>query len=117
VFFQKKSIQSNPVRFIDALELKKRIDRGDKLVLLDVREGFEIQECCLPSITHIPLGQIAYRFQELNPESEIVCICHLGQRSFNAAQYLVQNGFSNVYSLNGGMAAYIQKADPSLLRF
>jgi len=106
----------NPIPLIEPLELKQRMERGDKLVLLDVREDREVNECSLPRITHIPLGQIANRIRELSPNEEIVCICHLGQRSKNAAKFLIDSGFQRVYSLNGGMAAYIRQADPSLSR-
>lgn len=102
-----------PISLIEPLDLKQRLDRGDKLVLLDVREDREVKACSLPGITHIPLGEIAARLHELNPTDEIVCICHLGQRSKNAAKYLIKNGFSRVCSLNGGMAAYVQQTDSS----
>lgn len=104
----------NAIRHIEPLELKKRIEKGDALVLLDVREEDEIEVCALPNITHIPTGEIVARIHELNPEDEIICICHVGQRAYYVAQYLQESGFKNVSLLQGGMVSYAQQADPSL---
>lgn len=102
------------IAYLTASQLKERIQRNDPLVLLDVREDHEVETHSLENIKHIPMGQIVERVEELNPSEEIVCICHLGQRSFYVAQYLLQQGFEKVYNLEGGMASFEQKSGTTL---
>ena len=80
-------------------DLKARLDAGETLVLLDVREHQEIAICVLPGVTHIPLGELSVRLPELDPDIEMVCICHHGVRSANAAGALAGMGFDNLLNL------------------
>ena len=99
-------------------QLKERLDRGDPLVLLDVREGTEIEICSLPGITHIPLGELSLRHTELDPEAEIVCICHHGIRSAHAANGLSRLGFDGpLWNLTGGMEAWAVDIDSAMARY
>jgi len=82
--------------------------------LLDVREPWEIQTVSLPNITAIPMNQIPARIDELDPEAEIVCVCHHGGRSAQVAMFLGSRGFNRLYNLQGGMDAYARIVDPSL---
>ncbi len=102
-----------PISYINPIQLQERMERHDRLILLDVREDYEVASSALPNITHIPMGQIPARLHELRPQDEIICICHLGQRAFHVAHYLQQQGFQNVYNLEGGMAAFVcQQSNP-----
>ncbi|KKB63945.1 sulfurtransferase [Robbsia andropogonis] len=83
-------------------------------VLLDVREPWEIQTVALPNIVAIPMNQIPVRIDELDPEAEIVCICHHGGRSAQVAMFLGSRGFTRLHNLQGGMDAYARTVDPSL---
>lgn len=80
---------------ITTQELKGRLDRRDTIVLLDVRQEWETTLCRLENAVHIPIEEIKYRTEELNPEDEIVAYCHVGQRSAVVAEYLTQLGFKN----------------------
>ncbi len=99
---------------ISAQALAQRLqDTGTTApVLLDVREGWEVQTCAIPGIVHIPMQTIPARLAELNPDAEVICICHHGMRSMQVAMYLEQHGFSKVVNLTGGMHAWAVQVDP-----
>ena len=86
---------------ISALELKARLDRGDKLVIVDVREPHEYQINRIPGSVLIPLGEIPRRYAELDQDAELVMQCKMGGRSAKAADYLRTVGFKKVLNLTG----------------
>ena len=98
---------------ITAVELKQRLDRGDALVIVDVREPNEYQINRIPGSQLIPLGEIPRRYAELDPEAEIVVQCKMGGRSAKAADYLRTVGFKRVLNLKGGILDWVDKVDPS----
>lgn len=75
-------------------------------VIVDVREDAELMAFSIPGATHIPLGQIRERFGELDPNKEIVTLCAVGVRAYNAARILMQHGFKNVSIYPGGARFY-----------
>src|SRR5665213_1068062 len=81
---------------IEPAEVKAKLDRADKFVLIDVREPHEFQICRIPGSTLIPLGDLAKRVNELNPNDEFVAHCKSGVRSAKAVDFLRQAGFKNV---------------------
>jgi rhodanese-related sulfurtransferase len=92
-------------------ELKARIDKGEELNLVDVREPYEHEEFNIGGILH-PLGQLqAMMADELEDlkEKEVICYCRSGNRSGQACQILEMLGFTNVKNLSGGMLAWQQK--------
>jgi adenylyltransferase/sulfurtransferase len=98
---------------ITAVELKQRLDRGDKLKIVDVREPNEYQINRIPGSELIPLGDIPKRFNELDPDEEIVVQCKMGGRSAKAADFLRSVGFKRVLNLKGGILDWVDKVDPS----
>jgi len=102
---------------IDPATLKTRLDRGDSVLILDVREPFEIALAPFPGATHIPMGDIPSRLTELDPDCETVVVCHHGVRSAQVAMYLAQMGFERVLNLAGGIDAWSEDADPSTPRY
>ena len=98
---------------ISALELKARLDRGDKLVIVDVREPHEYQINRIPGSVLIPLGEIPRRYAELDQDAELVMQCKMGGRSAKAADYLRTVGFKKVLNLTGGILDWVDKVDPS----
>ncbi|WP_028453573.1 rhodanese-like domain-containing protein [Chitinilyticum aquatile] len=88
-----------------------------KPVLLDVREGWEVQHCALPGITHIAMGEIPARQQELDPDAPTVVICHHGVRSYQVAMFLERSGFETVINLTGGVAAWADEVDQAFPRY
>lgn len=98
-------------------DLQERLDAGHELVLLDVREHAELEICALPGVTHVPLGELAVRLPELDPDAETVCICHHGIRSANAAVALAELGFERLWNLSGGMDRWARDVDPTMARY
>jgi rhodanese-related sulfurtransferase len=99
---------------ISPAELKARLEAGDKPVLLDVREPWEVAIAALPGSVLIPLHEVPQCWQELDAGAEIVVICRSGMRSQNAATFLIQQGITHVYNLVGGLTAWSRDVDPSL---
>ncbi len=98
-------------------ELKARMDAGEVELLLDVRENWEHSLAAIPGSTHIPLGELIDRMQELMFEEDIVVYCHFGERSQRAAVILKESGVPRVTNLTGGIDAYSQLADPAIGRY
>ena len=98
---------------ITPVELKRRLDDGDDLFILDVREPNEYQINRIPGSTLIPLGELPRRYQELDPDREIVAQCKVGARSAKAVDYLRSVGFVKIKNLRGGILEWIDTVDPS----
>ena len=102
---------------ISPKELKTRLDKGDKLVLLDVRENWEYSLAKIGGSILVPLGTLPQSLTQLNRDSEIIAICHHGMRSADATNFLVQQGFSNVKNLVGGIDAWSTQVDGTVPRY
>jgi adenylyltransferase/sulfurtransferase len=102
---------------IDVVELKTRLDRGDKFTLVDVREPHEFQIGRIPGSTLIPLGTLPQRLGELDPSADIVVHCKMGGRSAKACDLLRANGFQRVTNVKGGILAWSDKVDPSVPKY
>jgi adenylyltransferase/sulfurtransferase len=98
-------------------EVKAKIDRGDKFLLLDVREPHEYQICSIPTSKLIPLGDLQKRVGELDPNAEIIAHCKSGVRSAKAVDFLRQQGFTKVRNMKGGILAWSDKVDPSVPKY
>lgn len=98
-------------------ELKSRLDKGEELFILDVRETHEYQVCRLEGSTLIPLGEIPKRVNELDSSKEIIVHCKLGGRSAKAVDFLKSAGFQKVKNLLGGIDAWAQRIDPKMPRY
>ena len=103
---------------ITPAELKARLDRNDRPLLLDVRQDWDTKLCRLDHAVHIPIEELERRTEELDPNNEIVVYCHQGVRSAAVAQYLrEQHGFKNVKNLAGGLDAWARSVDPTMRRY
>jgi rhodanese-related sulfurtransferase len=101
---------------IQVEELKQRLDAGENLFLLDVREEDEYEISNIGGHL-IPLPELADRIDELDATQEIVALCKMGSRSAKAVQLLRQAGFSNVRNLTGGIHAWSDRVDPSVRKY
>ena len=97
-------------------ELKARLDAGDRLVLLDVREPWEWALARIEGSKLLPLSELPERVGELDPAAETVAICHHGVRSAYVTRALERSGFANVLNLEGGLDAY-SDVDGSVPRY
>ena len=102
---------------ISPKELKKSLDNGDKLVLVDVREEWEYSLAKVDGSILIPLGTLPQSLAQLNRDSEIIAICHHGMRSADATNFLLQQGFQNVKNLVGGIDAWSTQVDGTVPRY
>jgi sulfur-carrier protein adenylyltransferase/sulfurtransferase len=101
---------------ISPTELKERLDQGQPLVLLDVREAEEAEIADLPEVGQhrIPMGELADRLEELDPEAPLVVYCRSGARSAWVVRQLQARGFEQVQNLQGGVLGWRAEVDPSL---
>jgi sulfur-carrier protein adenylyltransferase/sulfurtransferase len=97
-------------------ELKTRLDRGDDIYILDVREPHEYQICNIGGQL-IPLGELSRRVYELDSSREIVAHCRSGKRSAEAAEFLRKAGFRKIWNLKGGILAWSDEVDPSMPKY
>lgn len=103
---------------ITATELKQRLDNGEDLQIIDVREANELDIAKMPGTVHIPLGQVLNRMSEIDPNRETVVHCKMGGRSAKAIAMLKQAGFSgNLINLTGGITAWSNEVDPSVPKY
>ncbi len=105
------------VEEITVEELKQMRDRGDAIVLVDVREPREWAIADLPESVKIPLGTLPESLDKLSKDADIVVYCRSGSRSGNAVQFLMQQGFGKVRNLVGGINKWAERIDPSLARY
>jgi molybdopterin/thiamine biosynthesis adenylyltransferase/rhodanese-related sulfurtransferase len=101
---------------IQVEELKRRLDAGDDLFVLDVREPHEYQICNINGHL-IPLGDLPNRVHELDSSREIVAHCRSGVRSAKAVTFLQQAGFKKVHNLAGGILAWADRVDPRMAKY
>ncbi|HTP68936.1 MAG TPA: molybdopterin-synthase adenylyltransferase MoeB [Dongiaceae bacterium] len=97
-------------------ELKEKLDRGEHVFILDVREPHEYQICNLRGHL-IPLGELPRRVHELDSAHEIVAHCKSGKRSAQAVDFLRQAGFRKIYNLRGGILSWSTEVDPTVPRY
>ena len=99
---------------ITVAELKLKLDKGDSLLLLDVREPHELDISKIEESFPIPMGQVESRLDELDPSVETIVMCRSGGRSARIAEILVQNGFKDVKNLVGGINEWAAEIDPDM---
>jgi rhodanese-related sulfurtransferase len=105
------------VNEISPTELQARRNAGTGPLVLDVREGWELQTASIPDVLHIPMSEIPGRVTELDADREIVVMCRSGGRSMQVAQFLARNGFRSVANLTGGILAWSRDVDPAVRQY
>ena len=106
------------IKEISPKEFLARRAAGTPMTLLDVREDWETQLAPVPSsLVHIPMGQVADRLSELDPQLETVVICRSGGRSLEVARFLTAQGFASVSNLAGGILAWSRDVDPNIPQY
>jgi adenylyltransferase/sulfurtransferase len=107
------------VREIGVRELQDRLSRGEKPLLVDVRQPWEHELAHLPGDVLIPLPELPERTAEIRPAAGqlVVCYCHHGIRSLHAVMVLAGAGLRDAVSLHGGIAAWSEEIDPRVARY
>jgi len=102
---------------ITPAEVKQRLDRGEKLVLIDVRELWEFSVCRIEGAKLIPMGTVPANLQTLDTDDEIVVYCHRGMRSLDVTVWLRGQGVGRAKSLAGGIERWSLEIDPNVPRY
>jgi adenylyltransferase/sulfurtransferase len=109
---------TQPMPEITATELKQRLDNGEDIQIIDVREADEVAIGTIPNSIHIPLGQVMARASEIDPNRETVIHCKMGGRSARAIDALKRSGHpGNLINLKGGIIAWSNEVDPSVPKY
>jgi adenylyltransferase/sulfurtransferase len=113
---ERQSAVKNGIPQVSPKDLKKRIDAGEDLFILDVREPFEYQIANIGGVL-IPQNDVPKRIGEIDRNREIVVQCKSGGRSQRIAEYLKQSGFPTVSNLAGGIVAWSDEVDPKVPKY
>jgi adenylyltransferase/sulfurtransferase len=101
-----------------ATELKQRLDNGDDIQIIDVREDKEVAIGRIPNSKHIPLAQVLNRMNEIDPSRVTVVHCKMGGRSARAIDALQRSGFKGkLINLRGGIVGWSNEVDPSVPKY
>jgi sulfur-carrier protein adenylyltransferase/sulfurtransferase len=103
---------------ITSTELKERLDRGDDIQLIDVREDYEVAIARIPNAIHIPMNQVLNRMDEIDPDRETVVHCKGGGRSAQVIDALQRSGFKGkLANLKGGILGWSNEVDPTVPKY
>jgi len=102
---------------ITPAETKVHLDRGDAVLLVDVREPWETQICKIAGAQLIPMGSIPVNLQKLDVDGEVICYCHHGVRSLDVAVWLRSQGVERARSMTGGIDRWSAEIDPRIPRY
>lgn len=102
------------VQELSVEDLKARIDAGEQPLVIDVREGWELDISKVAFAQHVPMGQVPDRVGEFNANTPIIVMCRSGGRSLQVARFLESHGFRSVSNLTGGILAWGERINPSL---
>ncbi|MCW8328433.1 molybdopterin-synthase adenylyltransferase MoeB [Photobacterium sp. SDRW27] len=106
-----------PFKEITARELQQQLTSKEPLILIDVREPYEREICSIAGSRHMPMNSIAEHLDEFSQEQTLVFHCKVGGRSAKVCQLFIDNGFTNVINLRGGILAWIEDVDATLMKY
>ena len=104
----------------DPQEVKRRLDSGEKLHLIDVREPHEFAQAKIEGAILIPMRSVPGEIQDLEAradEGTLIVFCHHGVRSLNVVSWLREQGVSACQSMSGGIDQWSLRVDPSVPRY
>ncbi|WP_211272847.1 rhodanese-like domain-containing protein [Domibacillus antri] len=96
---------------ITAEEVRQKLENGENLALIDVREDVEVAEGMIPQAEHIVMNTIPDNLDRLDKETDYIIICRSGMRSENVSRYLIENGYKAT-NMTGGMLEYTGETAP-----
>lgn len=98
-------------------DVKQRLDRGEKMMLIDVREPHEYAICRIEGAVLMPMGTIPANLQKLDGDEDVICFCHHGMRSMDVANWLRAQGVQSAKSMAGGIDRWSLEIDPKVPRY
>ena len=105
------------VREVSVEELSAARARGEKPLVLDVREDWELQLARIPDVVHVPMNQLPARLEEFERGTSVIVMCHAGGRSLRVAHFLENQGFTDVANLTGGISAWSLSVDATVPQY
>jgi rhodanese-related sulfurtransferase len=102
---------------ISPAEAKAHLERGDGVLLVDVREPWETQLCRIEGAILMPMGTVPANVQKLDVDSVVICYCHHGIRSLDVAVWLRSQGVERARSMTGGIDRWSSEIDPGVPRY
>lgn len=102
---------------IEPRDVKGKIERGEKFVLVDVREPWEHAICRIGGAVLVPMKELPARAGWLEEAEDVVLYCHSGVRSLNAAAWLREQGVESARSMAGGIDRWAMEIDPAVPRY
>lgn len=106
-----------PVQEISVEELSLWRNSGRRHILLDVREGWELDLCRIDGALHIPMGEIPAGLDRIARDEPVVVLCHHGGRSLRVAAFLQAQGFEQAINLAGGINAWADRIDSGMVHY
>ena len=112
-------ISIHPAQVSDWIaQVQKDAPNGPLPVVLDVREPWEVQTACVRpdgfELVTMPMRSVPARYLELDRDRPIACLCHHGARSAQVVHFLMQQGFSQIVNIHGGINAWSRECDPAV---
>ena len=98
-------------------ELRERLDRGENVLLVDVREPQEYAICRIEGATLLPMSYIPANLQKLDVDEDVICYCHHGMRSLDVANWLRAQGIGSAKSMAGGIDRWSLEIDTKVPRY
>tara|TARA_B100000029_G_C17366149_1_gene884400 strand:+ start:101 stop:427 length:327 start_codon:yes stop_codon:yes gene_type:complete len=105
------------LQVISVHELKNKLDNNENFTLIDVRESEELAISKINEALHIPMSIIPTRLTDIDSTKPIIIMCKSGGRSAQVCQYLNDQGYTNVYNLNGGIISWALEIDPNMATY
>jgi rhodanese-related sulfurtransferase len=102
------------IKSITPKELKTRLDSGEALTIIDVRERWELARASVLGALHIAMNDIPASLERIPKDQPVALLCHHGGRSMQAAVWLRMHGYDNVMNVEGGIERWSREADPSV---
>ncbi len=99
---------------ITPTQVKSRLDSGEALVILDIREEWEVETAALAGVLHIPMDNLPAEVERLPKESPLVIMCHHGNRGEQVAWWLMAQGYTNILNMMGGINQWSSEVDPAV---
>jgi len=109
--------EENPAPEVPEISPRELSESLDRILLVDVREPFEVDIARIPGAVLIPLGDLEQRFDEIDRERDVVVHCRSGKRSAFAVEFLMGRGFPRARNLRGGILAWTDEVDPSVPQY
>ena len=112
-------VRNQPIVINDIMpkDLKARLDAGEALQIIDVREYWEVNLGTIEGAIHIPMNDIPYSLDEIPDDKPVIFMCHTGVRSAQVTEWVKRQGRENVLNLVGGIERWSREIDPSIPRY